>query len=810
MIRLDTISKQNGHHLLFVEASAAIQRGEKVGLVGPNGAGKTTLFRMITGEEQPDEGQVAVDRGVTIGYFSQDVGEMAGRSAVAEVMDGAGPVSEVAAELRALEAAMADPDRADEMDDIIARYGEAQARFEELDGYALEGRAREVLAGLGFSQEMQDGDVGSLSGGWKMRVALGRILLMRPDAMLLDEPSNHLDIESLIWLEAFLKGYQGALLMTAHDREFMNRIVGKVIEIDGGTLTAYSGNYEFYEQQRALGQAQQQAQFERQQAMLAKEIRFIERFKARASHAAQVQSRVKKLDKIERVEPPRRRQTIAFEFPPAPRCGEDVASLSNVLKRYGSRSIYEGFDFQVRRRERWCVMGINGAGKSTLLRLVAGATAPDDGSVRVGDSVKMGYFAQHAMDLLDGERTVFESLEDSFPQAGQGSLRALAGCFGFSGDDVEKRCRVLSGGEKARLVDGEDAVPTRRTFLVLDEPTNHLDMATKEMLVAALADFEGTMLFVSHSDRRFPGGAIEPRACGRLIDAGGGSHSVWRRVYGVRGAHRAGGAGVAGVRRTTDDAERHAQCAARKVRRGTGAGSATTDGPLAPPSLLFLGGSHRTVVGDPAVRRDAHEEHHVGRRAGRWNRADDAVEFRVALIAQRHQGRIKNRGRRSGDADQRALHLGDGARVADGVASGEHEAANLELDTAGRQVEAGFATQRRPRLATSGDTANDVAGLDDADHSAPLDVLRCVLRRGRRRDPAHQQGGSDCQQQRSGADMESFNESHCVAPLCCIDLPHCGNTSGRLSIPKIVRACSTRSSMIPARERRIALNTNRG
>jgi ATPase subunit of ABC transporter with duplicated ATPase domains len=501
MIRLDTISKQNGHHLLFVEASAAIQRGEKVGLVGPNGAGKTTLFRLITGEEQPDEGQVAVDRGVTIGYFSQDVGEMAGRSAVAEVMDGAGPVSAVAAELRELEAAMADPDRAGEMDEIIARYGEAQARFEELDGYALEGRAREVLAGLGFGQEMQDGDVGALSGGWKMRVALGRILLMRPDAMLLDEPSNHLDLESLIWLEQFLEGYEGALLMTSHDREFMNRVVGKVIEIDGGTLTAYSGNYEFYEQQRALAQAQQQAQFERQQAMLAKEIRFIERFKARASHAAQVQSRVKKLDKIERVEPPRRRETIAFEFPPAPRCGEDVASLAGVHKRYGSRAIYDGLDFQVRRRERWCVMGVNGAGKSTLLKLVAGATDPDDGSVRVGDSVRMGYFAQHAMDLLDGERTVFQSLEDSFPQAGQGSLRALAGCFGFSGDDVEKRCRVLSGGEKARLVMAK-MLYDPPNFLVLDEPTNHLDMATKEMLIAALAQYEGAMLFVSH-DRRF-------------------------------------------------------------------------------------------------------------------------------------------------------------------------------------------------------------------------------------------------------------------------------------------------------------------
>ena len=501
MIRLENISKQNGHQILFIEASAALLKGEKVGLIGPNGAGKTTLFRMIAGEESPDEGQAAVDQGVTIGYFSQDVGEMSGRSAVSEAMDGAGPVSLVAAELKELEAAMADPDQLDDIEKIVERYGEVQGRFEELDGYALEGRAREVLAGLNFTEEMMDGDVGALSGGWKMRVALARILLMRPDAMLLDEPSNHLDLESLIWLEQFLRDYQGALLMTSHDREFMNRIVTKIVEIDGGALTTYSGDYEFYEQQRAQNEKQQLAQFERQQAMLAKEIKFIERFKARASHAAQVQSRVKKLEKIEKVEPPRRRQMVSFDFPPAPRSGEDVATLKDVRKGYGARRIYDGLDFQVRRRERWCVMGVNGAGKSTLLKLVAGAARPDDGDVAVGVGVKMGYFAQHAMELLDGERTVFQSLEDLFPQAGQGSLRALAGCFGFSGDDVEKKCRVLSGGEKARLVMAK-MLYDPPNFLVLDEPTNHLDLATKEMLIEALSKYEGAMLFVSH-DRRF-------------------------------------------------------------------------------------------------------------------------------------------------------------------------------------------------------------------------------------------------------------------------------------------------------------------
>lgn len=501
MIRLESIGKQNGKQIVFIEASATLLKGEKIGLVGPNGAGKTTLFRMITGEEQPDEGQVSVERGTTIGYFSQDVGEMSGVSAVTAVMDGAGPVSTIVTEMRALEADMGDPDKADEMDAIIERYGEIQHQFEELDGYSLDGRAREVLDGLGFSQEMMDGDVGALSGGWKMRVALARILLMRPDALLLDEPSNHLDLESLIWLEDFLQNYQGALFMTSHDREFMNRICTKIVEIDAGTLTSYSGNYEFYQQQRAIAEKNQQAQFERQQAMLAKELDFIARFKARASHAAQVQSRVKKLDKIDRVEPPKRRQVVDFEFRPAPRSGEDVALLKGVSKAYGSRSIYDGLDFHVRRKERWCIMGINGAGKSTLLKLVTGTTEPDEGSVFRGPSVKMAYFAQHAMDVLDGDLTVFKQLEYSFPQAGQAPLRALAGAFGFTGDEIEKKCRVLSGGEKARLVMAMMLFDPPN-FLVLDEPTNHLDIATKEMLITALSQYEGTMLFVSH-DRHF-------------------------------------------------------------------------------------------------------------------------------------------------------------------------------------------------------------------------------------------------------------------------------------------------------------------
>ncbi|HEX2873681.1 MAG TPA: ABC-F family ATP-binding cassette domain-containing protein [Polyangiaceae bacterium] len=501
VIRFDSVSKNHGRQILFMEASASVNRGEKVGLVGPNGSGKTTLFRLLVGEEQPDGGQVVVDRGIRTGYFSQDVGDMAGRTVLAETMAGAGEVSVVGAELHELEHKMADPAFSDQLETIVERFGEVQARFDELGGYGLEARAREVLAGLGFRQEVMEGDVGALSGGWKMRVALARILLMAPDLLLLDEPTNHLDLESIIWLEKFLRDFEGALVMTSHDREFMNRLVGKILEIDGGELTSFSGNFEFYAEQRQILAAQQQAQFERQQAMLAKEEAFIAKFKARASHAAQVQSRVKKLEKIEKVEPPRRRKVIDFDFPTPPRSGEDVAKLAGVNKAYGQHVIYSKFDFLIRRRERWCVMGVNGAGKSTLLRLIAGESSADSGDVQLGGSVKMGYFAQHAMEILNPDQTVLETLEASFPKASLGSLKALLGAFGFSGDDVDKRCRVLSGGEKARVVLSRMLFDPPN-FLVLDEPTNHLDLDTKEMLVKALANFEGTLLFVSH-DRRF-------------------------------------------------------------------------------------------------------------------------------------------------------------------------------------------------------------------------------------------------------------------------------------------------------------------
>ena len=501
MISFSRVGKQYGRQVLFVEASFQLNPGEKVGLVGPNGSGKTTLFRMIVGEETPDEGDVSVPKKLTVGYFRQDVEEMSGRSVLDEAIAGSGRLGDLHHELEALQHAMSDPNRASDMDRILARFGEVQEEYEHLGGYGLEAQAREVLHGLGFDDERIDGDVGLLSGGWKMRVAMARVLLGAPEVLLMDEPTNHLDIESIIWLESFLKSRPGALLMTSHDREFMNRVVGKIAEIDGGEITVYSGNYDFYERERAIREANREAAYARQQAMLAKEQRFIERFAAHAAKAAQVQSRVKALEKIEKIELPKKRPVVRFDFRQPPRSGDQVAVLDGVSKAYGRRVVYDGLKMTIRRGERWCVMGKNGAGKTTLLKMVAGALAPDTGEVKLGASLKMGYFAQQALDVLDPDLTIEEQLQRDFSDESIGVLRSLAGAFQFSGDDIDKKIRALSGGEKTRLVIARMLL-NPPNFLVLDEPTNHLDLFTKEMLIEALKDFDGTMLFVSH-DRAF-------------------------------------------------------------------------------------------------------------------------------------------------------------------------------------------------------------------------------------------------------------------------------------------------------------------
>ncbi|MEN8005725.1 MAG: ABC-F family ATP-binding cassette domain-containing protein [Candidatus Krumholzibacteriota bacterium] len=526
MINLTNISKRYGRQILFVETSFQLNPGEKVGLVGPNGAGKSTIFRLIVGEEDPDEGTVSVPKRTTIGYFRQDIGEMSGRSVLDETIAGSGHLGELHHELKDLELAMADPERADEMEKILARFGEVLEIYQGQGGYDLEARARIVLGGLGFTDDQIAGDSGALSGGWKMRIGMARVLLARPDVLLMDEPTNHLDIESILWLEKFIRDYPGAVLLTCHDKDFMNRVVSRIVDIDGGEFIAYTGDYDHYVRQRAVAEKNREATYARQQAMLAKERRFVERFASHVAKAAQVQSRVKKLEKIELVEPPRRRKIVEFKFEAPPRSGDDVAELVGLSKAYGPRVIYDDFSLKIRRKERWCVLGRNGAGKTTLLKLVAGKLAADSGSVRLGANLKVGYFAQQSLEQLDPALTVFEHVQNSFPVEGRGVLCNLLGAFQFCGDDIDKPTRILSGGEKSRLVLAQMLFDPPN-FLILDEPTNHLDLETKEMLVDSLADFEGTMLFVSH-DRTFLRGLSN-----RVLELRPGDQDVKGKTEGV-------------------------------------------------------------------------------------------------------------------------------------------------------------------------------------------------------------------------------------------------------------------------------------
>jgi ATPase subunit of ABC transporter with duplicated ATPase domains len=499
MISFTGVSKQYGAQVLFFDASFQINPGEKVGLVGPNGSGKTTIFRLLAGEEQPDDGAVERPRRLGIGYFRQDAGDVSGHTVLAETVAGAGEVAALGEELAALERVMTAG--GDGLEAAVDRYGEVQARYQELGGYEIEARAHEILAGLGFAPDQVAADSGKLSGGWRMRVALARILLQRPELLLLDEPTNYLDLESILWLEAFLRDYPGTVIMTCHDRDVMNRVVRRIVEIDGGQVRVYSGDYDFYEAARQVEATRREAEYERQQAMLAKEMRFIERFRTHAAKAAQVQSRVKRLEKIERVEPPRRIVERDYEFRRPPRSGEDVVKVEAVRKAYGARVVHDGVDLLVRRGERWAVMGENGAGKTTLLKMMAGVLPPDRGAVSLGAAVTLGYYAQHQLEQLDAGATVLEELQHHAPTTGIGVLRSLAGCFGFQGDDVDKPVRVLSGGERARVALMK-IMYDAPNLLVLDEPTNHLDILTKRALLRSLARYEGTVVFVSH-DRMF-------------------------------------------------------------------------------------------------------------------------------------------------------------------------------------------------------------------------------------------------------------------------------------------------------------------
>lgn len=507
MIHFSGITKQYGPQILFRDASFQILPGSRNGLVGPNGAGKTSIFRLIMGEEEFDAGEITKARNIICGYFSQDVGAMSGRSALQEVMSASGSVTQLGLQIREMEAAMCEPLAEDEMAALLERYGNIQSEFEHRGGYDLESRAQIILTGLGIGPDDYNHPVETFSGGWKMRIALAKILSLNPDVLLLDEPTNHLDVESIIWLEEWLtNSFKGALLMTSHDREFMNRVVTRIIEIAGGTITTYSGNYDFYLREREVRREQLLASHRRQQEMLAKEEEFIARFAARASHASQVQSRVKKLDKIERIEIPAEQRTIRFEFAEPPRSGDDVVKIENMGKVWSRpggeiKSVFGGVTGIIRRQEKIAVVGVNGAGKSTFLKVLAGEAEPSSGSLNLGVNVYPGYFSQQAMDILDPQKTVIDTLQDVMPQAHLGTLRNLCAAFLFQGDDIYKRIDKLSGGEKSRVVLATLLVQPIN-LLILDEPTNHLDIQSREMLLAALRNFTGTVVLVSH-DRHF-------------------------------------------------------------------------------------------------------------------------------------------------------------------------------------------------------------------------------------------------------------------------------------------------------------------
>ena len=507
MIHLTGVTRQHGSQTLFANASLQILPNSRTGLVGPNGAGKTTIFRLITGEEEPNKGEISCAKKTAIGYFSQDVAEMCGRSALTEVMSASGDVVRLGEEMRQMEQAMTEPMDDDEMARLLERYGNAMEIFEHRGGYDLESRAQTVLTGLGIGPDDYNRPVESFSGGWKMRIALAKILTMQPDVLLLDEPTNHLDVESILWLENWLASeFKGALLMTCHDRDFMNRIVTTIIEVANARVTTYSGNYDFYLREREIRREQLQASYKRQQEMLSKEEEFIARFAARASHAAQVQSRIKKLEKIDRIELPAEQRIVRFEFAEPPRSGDDVVAIKGLGKKWplpegGEKSVFSGVSGMIRRQEKIAVVGVNGAGKSTFLKVLAGNTDPTAGSVTIGANVAVGYFSQHAMELLDAGKTIFETVQEAMPDATIGVIRNLCAAFLFSGDAVEKRIAQLSGGEKSRVVLAT-LLARPVNFLILDEPTNHLDIQSREILLGALQKFNGTIVLVSH-DRHF-------------------------------------------------------------------------------------------------------------------------------------------------------------------------------------------------------------------------------------------------------------------------------------------------------------------
>ena len=493
IMQVEHLTKSFGGRTLFSDACFRLEAHDRLALVGPNGAGKTTMLKVITGHEDADSGNVVFAKGAVVGYLEQEAIEMEDRSIFDEVISSQQEILEAEQRLHELEASLNENSTPEK----LAACGRARERYEALGGYRLESQVRSVLFGLGFKEDDMSRHTGDFSGGWQMRIALAKLLIRKPDLLLLDEPTNHLDLESVKWLEGFLRGYDGAVVVVSHDRAFMDNMVDRVAEIDAGRLELHKGNYSAYLKQRDERIERLRQQAERQAEEIAHMEAFIEKFRYKPTKAKQVQDRVKKLEKIERIVVPQEKKTVHFNFVQPPRTGDMVVRCSGVVKHFGEKHVYDGLDLSLYRGEKVALVGPNGAGKSTLLKMIAGVLAPDAGTIEYGVHVSKTYFAQHQLEELYPGNTVFEELDRAAPGWTMSQVRSLLGAFLFTDDAVDKRVSVLSGGEKCRLALAKMLVAPA-PLLCLDEPTNHLDIASADILEQALNRFEGTVLLITH------------------------------------------------------------------------------------------------------------------------------------------------------------------------------------------------------------------------------------------------------------------------------------------------------------------------
>ncbi len=501
MLTISNIYKSFGGRVLFNSTSLTVNLKDRVALVGPNGAGKTTLFEMIAGNTAPDKGEIQINKKAIVGYLPQEVLELQGKTILQEILSSASDVNMLEHHLKTLEEEIAGCGDPIETDRLLVEYGKLQGQYESLGGYSIEAEAKKILLGLGFKISDLEKPAGSLSGGWLMRLALGKLLLTGPELLLLDEPTNHLDLESLLWLEGFLRAYDGTILLISHDRSFMNRLVNRVVEIDQGRFVAYTGNYDAYIASKDQAQEILEASAANQQKKIDATEAFIEKFRYKATKAKQVQSRIKMLDKIERIELPNERKKVRFSFPQPQRSGLEVLRLHDIYKAYGNQPVYQGINLVIERGDKVALVGPNGAGKSTLLKILAGALSIDSGKRVLGHQVELAYYAQHQLESLHPHWTILEEITSSATTESTSFLRGILGAFLFTGDDVYKKVSVLSGGEKSRLALAKLLIRPAN-LLLLDEPTNHLDIPSRDVLEQALSGFSGTLCFITH-DRHF-------------------------------------------------------------------------------------------------------------------------------------------------------------------------------------------------------------------------------------------------------------------------------------------------------------------